>query len=72
MYDKEKYDWETRDDADVLRRYQQIKSNPERLKKAQMCIADSVSVAVAVLRDEPVEPVKVSSRHNNKATLRRL
>lgn len=69
MYDREKYDWETREDADVLRRYQQIKSNPERLKKAQMCIADSVSVAVAVLRDEPV---KVSSRYNNKATLRRL
>lgn len=69
MYDREKYDWETREDADVLRRYQQIKSNPERLKKAQMCIADSVSVAVAVLRDEPL---KVSSRHNNKATLRRL
>ena len=67
MYDREKYDWETREDADVLRRYQQIKSNPERLKKAQMCIADSVSVAVAVLRD-----VKVSSRYNNKATLRRL
>lgn len=69
MYDREKYDWETREDADVLRRYQQIKSNPERLKKAQMCIADSVSVAVAVLE---LEPVKVSSRHNNKATLRRL
>lgn len=69
MYNREKYDWETRDDAETLKRYQQIKSNPERLKRAQMCIADSVGEAVAVLKDEPI---KVSSRHNNKATLRRL
>lgn len=39
----EKYDWETREDADTLRRYNEITKNPERLRKAQSCIKDSVS-----------------------------
>ena len=31
----DKYDWETRDDADTLRRFQEIKKNPARFRKAQ-------------------------------------
>ena len=30
MYNSLKYDWEVRDDAETLRKYQEIKSNPER------------------------------------------
>lgn len=40
---RENVDWETREDADTLRRYQEIMSDPKRLKKAQNCIKDSVA-----------------------------
>ena len=38
-----KYDWETRDDADTLRRFQEIKKDPERLRKAQEYIKDTIA-----------------------------
>lgn len=37
------YDWETREDADTLRRYQEITKDPERLRKAQSYIKDTVT-----------------------------
>lgn len=39
----DKYDWETREDADTLRRFQEIKKDPERLRKAQDCIKDTIT-----------------------------
>ena len=39
----DKYDWGTKDDADTLRRYQEIKKDPERLRKAQECIKDTIT-----------------------------
>ena len=39
----DKYDWGTKDDADTLRRYQEIKKDPERLRKAQDCIKDTIT-----------------------------
>ena len=41
-YDRQKFDWETREDAETIRRFKEIESNPERLRKAQSCIQDSV------------------------------
>lgn len=39
----DKYDWETRDDADTLRRFQEIKKDPARFRKAQECIKDTIA-----------------------------
>ena len=69
MYNNRKYDWEVRDDAETLRRYQEIKSNPERFKKAQACIEDSVRESVAVLQDKPIN---MPARFSNKATIKKL
>lgn len=42
MIYNEKYDWETREDANVIKMFQDIKKDPERLRKAQSCIKDTV------------------------------
>lgn len=68
MYN-EKYDWETREDANVLRRYQELKSNPERFNKAKECIADQVSEGKAVLQDKPIG---APSRKRNPACIGKL
>ena len=68
MYN-EKYDWETREDANVLRRYQELKSNPVRFNKANECIADQVSEGKAVLQDKPIG---VPSRKRNPACIGKL
>lgn len=39
----DKYDWDTCEDANILRRYQEITKDPERLRKAQSCIKDTVT-----------------------------
>lgn len=39
----DKYDWDTHEDANILRRYQEITKDPERLRKAQSCIKDTVT-----------------------------
>lgn len=41
-YNRDKFDWETREDAETIKRFKEIESNPERLRKAQACIKDSV------------------------------
>lgn len=70
MYNCKKYDWEVRDDAETLRRYQEIKSNPERMKKAKECIMDSVITGKAVLGNKPLNAP--ATKNSNKATIGRL
>lgn len=65
----DKYDWETREDADTLRRYQEITKNPERLKKAQSYIKDSVSDLKSALGIPTPPPVP---GRKNPATIMRL
>ena len=64
-----KYDWDTRDDAETLRRYQEIKNDPERLRKAQSCIKDTVSEFNKSLGIS--SPPKVPGR-SNPATIMKL
>lgn len=71
MYNREKYTWETRDDADTLRRYQEIVKNPERLRKAQSCIKDSVNDLKSALGISTPTPPPVPGR-KNPATIMRL
>lgn len=68
-FDREKYDWKTRDDADALIRFQQIKADPERLKKAQDCIQDSLSTLNQSLG---IPAPEVVPGRKNPATIRRL
>lgn len=62
------YDWETREDAETLKRYHIIKSDPNRMAKAKAYISDSLRMDKAVLKDTPISPNK---RHN-KATIGKL
>lgn len=68
MYN-EKYDWEVREDANILRRYQELKSDPVRFNKAKECIADQVKAGNAVLRDKPIDG---SSHRRNPACIGKL
>lgn len=70
MYN-EKYDWETRDDANTLKRYQELKSDPERFNRAKECIADQVAAGKAVLNDKPLNP-SGPSKHRNPACVGKL
>lgn len=65
----DKYDWNTRDDADTLRRYQEIKKDPERLKKAQDCIKDTITDLNTSLGIPAPPPVPGRS---NPATIMKL
>lgn len=67
--DRQQYDWETREDAETIARYQKIKSNPERLRKAKECIQDSINQGRAAL-GEPVAPPVPGRR--NPATIMKL
>ena len=70
MYEyKEKYDWRTREDAEILIKSQEIKSNPERFGKAASLLAETVEQSKAVLRDTSIPR---SCRGVNKATIKRL
>lgn len=55
IHDYKKYDWETREDAETLARYQKIKADPERMRKAKECIQDSVNAGKRAL-GEPTPP----------------
>lgn len=63
-------DWRARDDADILKRAQEIKSDPERLSKAQRYIRTSIEEGKAVLRGTPVPAV--DRRRVNPATISKL
>lgn len=69
MGDPRKYDWETREDAETLRRYQEITKNPERLRKAQSCIKDNVDELNKALGIPAPPPVP---GRRNPATIMRL
>ena len=67
--DRNKYDWETREDAETLARYQRIKADPERMRKAKACIQDSVSEGKLALGESTPPPVP---GRNNPATIMKL
>lgn len=65
------YDWRAEDDARTLRRYQEIKSDPDRLSRAQEVIKNNIEESKAILADKPlVSPT--NTRWNNKATIGKL
>ena len=66
---REKYDWETREDAETLARYQQIKNDPQRLRKAQECIKESVVRGKEALGEATPPPIPGRS---NPATIMKL
>lgn len=64
MLNREKFDWETREDAETLMRAKQIKSDPQRLAKAKECINTSLNEMHSVVSENnPHNP----SRRNNPA-----
>jgi len=67
---REDVDWATRADADTLRRYQEIIRNPQRLKRAQKCIKDSVDDCTKALNNTPT-PTPITGR-KNPATIMNL
>lgn len=69
MLDSRVYDWETREDAETLARYQQIKANPERMRKAKECIQNSVNEGKAALGEKAASPVP---GRKNPATIMKL
>lgn len=69
MYDREKFDWETREDAETIRRFKEIEANPERLRKAQSCIQDSVDAGKRALGIKVAPP---QPGRKNPATIMQL
>ena len=67
--DRQKYDWETREDAETIARYQKIKSDPNRLRKAQECIRDSINMGKEALGEPTPPPIP---GRNNPATIMKL
>lgn len=68
MYDRMKFDWETREDAETIKRFKEIESNPERLRRAQSCILDSVQAGNRALG---IKVAPQPGRHN-PATIMQL
>lgn len=68
-YNREKYDWETREDAETMIRYQQLKNNPERFNRAKECLAESLNTQVKALTEAPASPVP---GRRNPATIMKL
>lgn len=69
MYDREKYDWETREDADTIKRFRKIQSDPARMSRAKACIQDSVNEGRKALGAKVDSPV---GRRSNPATIKQL
>lgn len=70
MYlDRQKYDWETREDAETIARYQAIKSDPNRMRRAQECIQDSINQGKKALGEKVAPPVP---GRKNPATIMQL
>lgn len=69
MLNRHKYDWETREDAETIARYQQIKSDPERMRKAQECIQESVNAGKRALGQSTAPAVP---GRKNPATIMKL
>ena len=69
MYDRAKFDWEAREDAETIKRFKEIESNPERLRRAKACIQDSVDTGKKALGIKVAPPQP--GRHN-PATIMQL
>lgn len=67
MYNCEKFDWETREDANTIRRYQEIIANPKRLALAKSCIKDTKDNLDKALKNSPAPSVS-----RNPATIKKL
>ena len=67
--DRQKYDLETREDAETIARYQAIKSDPNRMRKAQECIQDSINQGKKALGEIVAPPVP---GRKNPATIMQL
>lgn len=69
MYDRQKFDWEVREDAETIRRFKEIESDPERMRKAKSCIQDSVDTGKKALgiKTAPPQPGR-----KNPATVMKL
>ena len=52
MMFSEKFPWQVREDADTIRRYNEIKSDPERIRKAKECIMDTAKTCKIALKTE--------------------
>lgn len=68
MYN-EKFNWETREDASTLQRYQDIKADPTRLANAQACIQDTITQSKKALgqKSNPTLPGR-----KNPATIMKM
>lgn len=69
ILDAHKYEWETREDAETIARYQKIKSDPERMRRAKECIQDSVNQGKLALGEKVAPPVP---GRKNPATIMQL
>ena len=67
--DRQQYDWETREDAETIARYQKIKSDPERLRRAKECIQDSINQGKVALGEKVAPPIP---GRRNPATIMKL
>lgn len=68
-YDRNKFDWETREDAETIKRYKELESNPERMRRAKSCIQDSIDSGKRALgiKIAPPQPGR-----SNPATIMKL
>ena len=67
--DRRKYDWDTREDAETIARYQAIKSDPNRMRRAQECIQDSINQGKKALGEKVSPPIP---GRRNPATIMKL
>lgn len=67
----DKYDWDTRDNANTLLRAEEIKKDPIKYKLAQECISDTLKSMKEVAKGSG-KSNGTPSRHNNPATLKKL
>ena len=66
---REKHDWETREDVNTMVRYQQLKNDPERFNRAKECLSESLKMQVKALSDSPAPSVP---GRRNPATIMKL
>ena len=57
MMFSDKFSWEVREDADTIRRYNEIKADPERIRKAQECIKDTAKTCKMALGEQIAPPM---------------
>ena len=67
--DRKEFDWETREDAELLQRYAAMRRDPERMRRARSCIESSINDGKAALGIPTPPPVP---GRRNPATIMRL